>query len=298
MQFLLKTLFLFFIFTHSARADYHLNLDSEVAKGYAAFGATFNSLLETDSSFVSFSQWNLSAHRSQSKLKDESLDEVITYHGTDGSAGIGLLWGSKLNSDFSIFSNSTSETQYRQAGLAIDLSLPLSEEWAVGMGYGNSGIRQKFSFLILNQNISRELELEQKEWNFLARYTHAKWLTVSVKGRSYSYSRSKTELQAAYSNRFLNYYVTDLISSISGLPQSSVSLSFLAILNTQWEMEAIFQRTHLIVDDSESKKNQLLAAYYFDNAVLSNLSLGFGVSQSETVSTKDNSLLLNLGCNF
>lgn len=289
------------LFCFSAKANILLDLESEIGQGY--FGSNFglSQSLDTYDNQLYLSQWNISAGANQSKYEDSTTGELFITRGRQGSLGAGLGYDNNWNLDLSLYSSSTSETNYSENGSFLQGSyvkrnMVQSDHefgFGFGLGVGSSKIGQKISFKIGQFNINRDVELEKSEKSVFVSISAFSSLFLKMEYQTYSYSRSKSDLQTAYRNRFLNYYTSDLINSIGGLPDYSASLFLNWAYSELWDFSMSARKTHLIVDDSEAKRYQAYADRFFDN-----WSAGIGFSRSETSQSYEGSFLARGSINF
>jgi hypothetical protein len=279
-----------------AFASLHLDVDSELGQGFFSSYLNLSKSFTTEANEFSLSQLNAGGGFNQSKTEDSSTGTVTVTKGRSGSLGGGIAYDQKWKLDLSLYANSTPETNYGESGGNMQISYHSKNsgetDWnyALGVSSGRSRVVQRINFQILNTTVNRDAELDKNETGVFASLSPAQWLSARIDYQKYGYSRSKQDLQAIYASRFLNYYTSDLISSIGGLPEYAASLSVTASVSEDWDVSFLTRRTHLIVDDSDSKKSQISADRYFDR-----FSLGAGVSRSETNQGLDNSVLLHLG---
>ena len=283
--------FCFFLGT-SSHASIRLDIDSEIGKGYFGTHWGLSQSFPQEENRFTFSQWNASVGGNQSKYEDSTTGEVFTTRGRQGSIGAGVNYDKKWNLDLSLFGTNTPETNYGESGSYLQGSYSLRNinendfGFSVGLGVGNSKIGQKISFKIGSFTVNRDVELEKSEKSFFLSVSAFPWLTMKLDYQTYSYSRSKADLQAVYGSRFLNYYSSDLVNSIGGLPEYSGSVSLISALNDLWDLSFSARKTHLIVDDSDSKRYQVYVDRYFEA-----WTAGLGFSRSETTQSTEGSLL-------
>lgn len=277
-----------FLFSSPVWAGIWWGLDAEVGRSSGLAAVSLSENREGSESWH-FSQWNMSFTTSQAKSEDSVTGEISTTRGRDLSAGAGIAYNRSWNFDLSVMSSTTPETDYRQSGAHLQTAYRYESEKLLvqpGIVFGKSKINQKLSFKILNAFVNRDVELEQQELGAFLLLAPWEWFSVRVDGSIFSYSKSKEQLQTAYASRFLNYYTSDLISNIGGLPEYSASAELVFLFSPRWDVSYLAQRTHLIVDDSESVKNQLILTYSADS-----WSLGGGMSQLRTSQSNEGSLV-------
>ena len=279
--------------------------DAEFGAGFNSlnFELDYTSLLEKDVGFY-FAQGNLSAGGSQSKSEDTTTGTVTTYRSQAFAGGIGFGYSSAWNLDFSGYSSKTPETTYAQVGSNLDLSFShlfmttspdsdFAPRLTLGVGHGRANIEQNLSFKILNFSVHRNVELDQRKTSAYLSYTPLQWLKIKLAGTRYLYSRSKADLQTAFRNRFLNYYTSDLVSTIGGLPENAASLKVTFYLSPSWDLEVMAANTHFIVDDSTSRRTHLIISRTWEAWLT-----GIGISKYETFQDQDTSILFNLAYDF
>lgn len=287
-----------------------LVLETEAGSGYGAAHVGIEWSKKDDLQGFYFGNASAFAGGSQSKIEDTTTGNVTTIKTQDADLGIGFGYNQILELQLSGYTSRTPETKYQQSGSKFELSfrhqfsgsseLSLEEieekfqpSFAVGVGSGSSRIRQTVSFTILNTPIERDIDLDQKEISGFVTAQFVEWLRLRISGSTYSYSKSKSDLQTAFNNRFLNYYTTDLVSTIAGLPESSVSLQGIFLLNSDWDLEVRGTSTKMIVDDSIARRGRVLATRYWKD-----WSFAGGLSRSETTQLKEFTGLFNITYGF
>jgi hypothetical protein len=267
--------------------------DSELSPGYTAQHFDLShSILPIDS--FHFGGWNLSAGGSRTKYEDTSTGEISYANSRDFSAALDLGYSTDWLFSISADTSKATETQFTQttkgANLTYSYTYGDGGSFSVGAGYYEGQIKQQISFVILNRTVEREVSLDQKESEISLSWSPAKTLSISLRASGYTYSKSKQDLQTAFQNRFLNTFTTDLISSISGLPESQVKLGINYQLNEDWDLAANTSQTKRIVDETLSRRSELLATTYV-NAWM----IGGGFSRLQSEGMADTSALLQLG---
>lgn len=288
MRFIYLT-FLLFSNTEAFARD-KLTFDLEAGRGYSSELVGYSWFRPSEKEAVfQVNSFDFAVGANQSKSENATTGETTVSRGREFSAGIGLDSDGPWRFDFSLQSSSTPETKYSQIGADIKVIYEASV-WNFGFGAGGAKIRQPISVTVLGTNVSRDAELDQRNFRCTMGVAAADFLKLKVDFRLYSYSRSKEELQAAYASRFLNYTTSDFVSNIGGLPESTIAFNGILILGDEWDLDIYFQTRRLIVDDSLAKKNQLILTHYLER-----WSTGVGLSHSETSQVTDNTVLLSLG---
>ena len=287
-----------------------LFLETEAGSGYGAghLGVEWNKTKDFENLYLVSA--SASAGGSQSRVED-SNGNITTIKTQDADAGLGVGFNDMFELHLSGFTTRTPEVKYQQTGSLVELSfrhtfkavekITLDGEgeenfapgFSVGIGSGSSHIRQTVSFTILNTTVERDIDLDQKEVSGFISLSPLAWLRLRLSGSNYSYSKSKSDLQTAFANRFLNYYTTDLVSTIAGLPENTVALQGIFVLNPDWDFELKGSNTKMIVDDSISRRGRVLVTRYYNE-----WSFAGGVSRSETTQAKEFSGLFNISYLF
>jgi hypothetical protein len=289
-----------------------LFLETEIASGYRAghFGIEWTKQKDLYGFYLLDA--NSTVGGSQSKSTDSSSGETTVYRTQDLDAGLGFGFQDMFELHISGFNTKTPETKFSQSGTMVELSFrsdPASSQesakeldsetekftpsFSVGLGSGNARIKQTLEFTVFNRLIERDIEFDQKEFRGFISFIPVDWLKLKISGSSFAYSESKEDLQTAFNNFFLNYYMTDLVSTISGLPESSVSLQGVFKINTEFDLEIKGSSTKLIVDDSISRRGRILITKYFEQ-----WTLAAGFSRSETNQSKEFAGLFNVSYQF
>jgi len=242
-----------------------------------------------------FAGWSLSAGGSKSKDENATTGEISYVNSRDFSGDIDFGYSKEWLLALSVDSTRSTETEFSQSTLGADISYANDPGedgigWNLGFGYFNGDIKQKFTVQILNRNIEREVTLSQKESQLSAGISPIAKLSLQLRASSFTYNKSKQDLQTAFQNRFLNAHVSDLISSIASLPDSRLKVSAVYQLSEDWDLSASTSQTKLIVDDSISRRNELSATYY-----MKSWRIGGGVASSQSPTLSETSALVDLG---
>ncbi len=310
MKFIISILAVIFYFSMGQATT--LFLETEVGSGFGAGHLGMEWSKQKDFEDLYLLDANVSAGGSQSKSENTSTGEITVYKNQDVDAGFGIGFREMIEIHISGYSTKSPEAKFSQSGSSAelsfhyklnsetdsDLSLESNDEkfspsFSLGIGTGSSRIRQTISFTILNTLIERDIDFDQREVSGFVSVRPMEWLKLRLSGSSYSYSKTKEELQTAFNNRFLNYYSSDLVSTIGGLPESSVSLQGIFSINEDLDLEVRGASTKLIVDDSISKRGRVVMTKYFDT-----WSAGLGLSRSETAQSKEFTGLGNFSYDF
>jgi hypothetical protein len=242
-----------------------------------------------------FAGWSLSGGGSKSKDENATTGATTTVNSRDFSGDVDFGFSKEWLLSLSYDSTHSNETEYTQNTIGADISYANDPPedgigWNLGFGFYQGDIKQKFTIQILNRDVEREVTLSQKETQFSAGGSPIAKLSFQFRASSFTYSKSKQDLQTAFQNRFLNAHASDLISSIAGLPDSRLKLSIVYQLSENWDASVSGSQTKLIVDDSLSKRSELSATCY-----LKNWRLGGGVANSQSPTLSETTALVDLG---
>lgn len=275
-----------------ALGSYSVQSDSEIASGYASQHFEAHGPGMTPEG-LHFSGWNISAGGSRSKEENSATGEITYTNSRDFSAGLDFGYTQTFLLSLSLDSTRTSENEYSQttSGAAVSYHSEPAEGWAwnAGAGHYQGDIKQHLSFQILNTRIERDVSLNQRETQVLLGVSPMPSLSLQLRASAFSYSKSKQDLQTAFQNRFLNTYTTDLISSISGLPESQFKLNAIYQLQDTWDLSLSSTQTKRIVDDSTSRRGEIIASHD-----IKDWRLGAGVARSQNDNLTDWSAIFEL----
>jgi hypothetical protein len=281
-----------FLIIPSLATALQLKLNTDIGDNYSGVTLGVSEYYEFDDLEAHISDWQITAASNKSKYLDADY-QAQESKGYDFSLGGGIVFLGNYNLAGSIFQTETPSTDYQQKGGLLLLSYANTDHepsYSVGIGIGGSLIVQDVEFIILSTPIKRTIEIDQSEFQIFASLSIFHWLLIKYQGQSYQYSKDKAELQQAFQSDFLQYYTTDLISSIGGLPEYSNALEFIFTLNQDWGLSLLHQVSHLIVDDSSLYRTELFATRYYKK-----WNIGFGLSRIGTKSEKDTLALLSIG---
>lgn len=299
------------------------SLENEVGKSFRTSTLTVSdSYGQSKESGFLFSKWDFFAGATDSSVEDPSAASSTTQKTRDFGLGIGFSSFSQWDYDLSLHSSRTPETKYSESGGLIGISfkfnlgadsadsVKLNEKKSildeflsepdfrpkvkVGLKLGSTSIRQDFTITILNRSFDREGKLEQKSLGAFVQIDPWEWLSMRLTGTSFSYSRSKEDLQAAYNSAALNFLAEGAVNTIGGLPASNGSLRFLFFLGEQFDIELNGTKTKYLVSSDESNTGLILVSWHGQR-------LGAGIGAKSTKSTgvpASGSGLLNLDVSF
>jgi len=259
---------------------YTIRSDSEVSAGYVSQHFQVRGEGFPSESFH-FAGWSLGAGGARSKNEDGSGD-VTESNSRDFALGADFGYSKSWFLALTADSNKATETEYSQSTAGAQLSythqLENDRSWSVGIGASQGSIKQHISVQILNTRFGRDVHLDQNEAHFFVGWSPMKDLLLQLRASSFSYSRSKQELQTAFQSPFLNTFTSDLVSSIGGLPESQLQARATYQLNSEWDLTVITSQTKRIVDNSLSRRGEITGTYYMEAWLLE---AGLGRSQSE-----------------
>ena len=228
--------------------------------------------------------------KNENKTTGEITENTTREFSGNLAAGYNKEWLLTLSYDWS----HTPDTEFKQnmTGIQLTYTHPYGDGQSWGLGFGNyqGKIEHHLSFKILNTTITRDVSLDQKENQITLSFTPIRELSFLLQASSFSYSKSKQDLQTAFANRFLNTYTSDLVNSIGGLPESSAKISATYLLNEDWDFNAIFSQSKLIVDDSSLKRSELTVSRYWEAWVF-----GGGLGHSTGDGFSETTALLSIG---
>lgn len=268
-----------------------VSFDGDYGKSYVSQTLGVGDQYHIEDSHLHISDWQVSLTGNRSQVESDTGEVEVT-RGRDISLGGGMTYLTDWHTALTAYQSSTPETQFIQRGGELSFSYAqMDSHWpfSLGIGFGGSQIEQDIAFTILNRTFQRRAELEQRLARLSGTISPADWLLVKWQGQAFRYSRSKADLQAAFQSRFLNYYTADLISSISGLPEYSGSLELIFSIGDSWDISFFGQRTHLIVDDSELFRSEIMGTRYF-----SSWNLGLGLSRLRTSHSSETLFLVRV----
>lgn len=119
------------------------------------------------------------------------------------------------------------------------------------------------------------------------------YLKFKLAVKAYTYSKSKDDLQKAYSSLFLNTNSTSLVSTIGGLPENSLDLGINYFGNDLYSFELFYGTSLLIITDNKDQRLGASVTRYFNS-----FSGNIGFSQNKTESQQSNSLLIGAAIDF
>jgi hypothetical protein len=291
---------LVFLFEASHGAT-QLNLDTEANRSFSAvsLGLDWQPSIdkqadsekeELEFPLIQLKGFSLSGGGDQQKVEDSTTGEVTTYRSRSGSVGVRFQLGESWFLNLSGSATETPETYYKESGPQGSLQYKINSNFRLGVRSGSALIEQKYSIEILNRIYERSLSLNQNYNGLIFKYTLPEVFSITLSGTQYKYSKSKEELQTAYQNQFLNNFVSEVVSSISGLPESSAAIDVMYFMTEDIDLGLYYQNSVLIVDSSRSQRGELTLTKYFDR-----ISIGAGLGSQKTTSTSSNSVIFNLG---
>ena len=247
-----------------------LGLQAEAGREYGNLYGTFEgSKIDPKNSFY-FSFWALSLGAEQTRTGDIVTGRTISNQSRESYISLGV--SSKAEWDLLIVRENTDskETDFSQIENALQLSHHfLSEsgdQFAVlDLLYGKSTIRQTFFFDIPGSPSEEKAELDQQKFSAALAFRANPQLNLRFSGTGYTYSKSKDELQAAYSSTYVNDNVSEFVATISDLPEHEFEVGMSYTFLPQRELIFNFENKHLIVDDSDSKTLEILVSRSFSD---------------------------------
>jgi hypothetical protein len=285
-----------------ATAELSVAADTEIGDRYSSQNAELSSdMAKLEDPGLSFAQWNIFAELSRSKSEDATTGVITTYNSRHFSGGAGLAYAGAFTADLSLNSTRTPETDFTQTGGSLDLAFlhrfgeaaGFRPRFSLGLGYGSSNIEQGLSFKILNRQVDRQVDLTQKRISAFVSCMPAEWVRARISASTYDYSKSKSDIQTAFNNRFLNYFTGDLVATIGGLPEYSSLAKLTFYVWETWDVEIFQSKTHLIVDDSTSTRTQVKLSKTWDAWIF-----GLGLARTDTALYLDSTLLGSLSYDF
>ncbi len=224
------------------------------------------------------------------KVENSTTGEVSSIKTRVGNAGVRFQFGESWNLNLSASSTETPETYYKETGPLGNLTYKINGNWKIGLKAGSSAIEQKYYITILNRTFERSILIDKQYSGLLLKFTLPELFAITLSGANYKYSKTKEEIQSAYQNQFLNNYATELVSSISGLPESTSSLDFVFFASDSIDLGFFAQSTVLMSDGSRANRYEVSF-----NKYLKKYSLGGGIGATKTDSSTSGFAMLNVG---
>lgn len=270
-----------------------LSSNAEIASGYSAIDLGLSGDKKVEDGRLGFSSYSFSIGSSQSKSTDSVTNETTITRTRTLFGLLGISYGEAVDLSADLRSTASAQTKFEQTeyngNLTYNFRWGSSEhprKISIGFSGGESQIKQKVSFTILNTTVNKDLDIRGRQVGGSISFSLVDWASLSVSGQSYSYSKSKEDLQAAYKNRFLNNYASTVTSTIGGLPETSAQLRLSLFPIDRWQLDLESSTTKTLVDEQVEKTGRAEVIFSFGDK-----SLGIGVLRGESQSSVDTSLV-------
>ncbi len=300
MRFFLTTLLIVFVLSAKAeeRVIYKcLSFDSEVEKDYRSFnfGAVVSQRPQEDSLYFSYGSFSFNS--ASSRFETNGEETVINNRDINGSLAVAYSENFEflINGGQAISEETKFQKRYRNMELTFSKageqnSFPHFSLTAI---FGSADIEQTISIKILNTTFTRTPELDQSVTGARFSFSPTDYLKFKLGVKAYTYSRSKEDLQKAYSSIFLNVNSTSLVSTIGGLPENSLDVGINYFINDLYSAEFFYGTSLLIITDNKDQRLGFTLTRFFES-----FSGNIGLSQNKTESQQSNSILIGAAIDF
>jgi hypothetical protein len=271
------------------------SMDTEVGRDLSVLNLTVSQEWDSESEQLFLSDWSAAAGGAQAKTEDLSTGAFLTTRSRHWQASLGFGYDRHWRAGASVFSSNTTEPNFTQRGFEASIG---SRAWQLGasawaMGFevqgSQSRIKQDLNIRILNTQTQREVELDQFESGISLKFYWLEKVFLSLNLAEFQYSRSKEDLQRAFTSRILNTVATDLISSLGSLPEKTESIQVIWSATPSLDLIASAARNTFIVDGSTNRRQKVVLENHYRD-----WSFGGGISRSETSFGPETLALLQL----
>lgn len=293
---------LLFVSISSAKAEESviyksISFDSEIDKDYRSFnfGASVSKKPQEDSLYFSYGSFSLIS--ASSRFDTDGETTVINNRDINGSIAVAYAENFEfmINAGQAISDETMFQKRYRNAEFTFSKAGEQSSfpHFSLTALFGSSDIEQTISVKILNTTITRTPQLDQSVTGARISLSPTDYLKFKLAVKAYTYSKSKDDLQKAYSSLFLNTNSTSLVSTIGGLPENSLDLGINYFGNDLYSFELFYGTSLLIITDNKDQRLGASVTRYFNS-----FSGNIGFSQNKTESQQSNSLLIGAAIDF
>ncbi len=293
---------LLFLFVLSAKTEESiiyksLTLDSELEKDYRSFnlGAALSQKPQAESLY--FSYGSIGLNTSSSRFETDGVTTVI--NNMDFNSGLAVAY----DENFELLVNGgktvSEETKFQKRYRNVEITFSKTGDqnsfphFSLTGIFGSGDIEQTISFKVFNTTFTRTPEIDQSVTGAKIGFNPTDYLKFKLAIKGYVYSRSKEDLQKAYSSIFLNTNSTSLVSTIGGLPENSFDTSVNYFINDLYSIEFFYATSLLIITDNKDQRIGFTVTRFFET-----FSGNLGLSQNKTESQQSISMLIGAVLDF